>query len=656
MNDRFLDIINCKDYLREHIGVFKEAFVKYYGEECREQINELFDSSTLIAYISPKKKESIIYKAMNKKTKELCEKISNNIGVELTKEEIIGFSDFSATFLVPIKSVSNIYELICMTEEERKDKFLNEGYQSISRFYNKLSFEDYKRVVASGDISKELGVIPKVLEPIFEYYKDFSNIDKEFKNLFDNCKELLNKVNPNITIDNISDYKELLKSIDSIYKEALNEFNKYSARFEKYRIETEAETKRKVKLEKKYYIRLLEENMEFVPKSELEKVLKYINDEKELFVDSKIIKSLFGFSITIDPIIKSFGTEEDEKLNDDNVSKWIKDSIIDDRIKYFKLFGIDHGNDYDLYLNDENCLKIWPKKEKVDLFLEKRNNILNDYNIELYENSVDFLKIKEELDSLGLLDKEISFNAQLFTQTINTKVNPNLVREGDNYRLHNLIIINLDNYDCGYIDHFIVHELNHLFELRLTEANEEYYEYISGWDSSRSELKKEMKKQDTLNEDNTKRSYELLNEIVNELIAQEISKGMVETNSCVFDEEDNIQYKNVTFYEHMLFLVEDFFNEYKDIILKSRKSGNLQLIWDEVGKENFDELNELFNIFYDNFSGERIIRLRQSLKNNEENKYTKIYNELEIRKDEILENMRNYRKNNSINNVEEIQR
>ena len=65
---------------------------------------------------------------------------------------------------------------------------------------------------------------------------------------------------------------------------------------------------------------------------------------------------------------------------------------------------------------------------------------------------------------------------------------PNIVERGGNYQLLSLIVINFNNLDCNYMDHMIVHELNHLFELTLQEVVNDSYSTICGWDDSRGSI------------------------------------------------------------------------------------------------------------------------------------------------------------------------
>jgi len=158
--------------------------------------------------------------------------------------------------------------------------------------------------------------------------------------------------------------------------------------------------------------------------------------------------------------------------------------------------------------------------------------------------------------------------------------------------------------------------------------------------------------QKAINQEEEKRPYELFNEIINELIAQDISEIMHKKNIFIFDNPKLSKYNNSTSYEHSLFLVKEFFNEFKDKIIASRRNGQIHIILDEVGKENFDELNSLFEIYFENFSGFKIYNLLSDLKDNKDTEQTRIYNDLVARKDKIMEKMRTHQANKKEENYE----
>jgi hypothetical protein len=203
--------------------------------------------------------------------------------------------------------------------------------------------------------------------------------------------------------------------------------------------------------------------------------------------------------------------------------------------------------------------------------------------------------------------------------------------------------INVDAADEARLDANIIHELNHVFELNLVNVDGMSCEFICGWDIIESNFGKTPEEVKSLEPRIEKRKYELFNEIINELIAQGICELMHNDGVTVFDEPDNSRYERTTSYEDYLFLVKDFFAEFKEPILESRRNGNIEIIFNEVGKENFDELNSLIIEFYNNFKEMRIYKLLSALNNNEDNEMTRIYYDLLDRRDKVLENMRNYK-------------
>ena len=54
--------LNCNEHLRNNIDKYKAAFIKYYGEEKREEIEEAFSKALFIAFQTTSTIESNIRK------------------------------------------------------------------------------------------------------------------------------------------------------------------------------------------------------------------------------------------------------------------------------------------------------------------------------------------------------------------------------------------------------------------------------------------------------------------------------------------------------------------------------------------------------------------------------------------------------------------
>ena len=128
---------------------------------------------------------------------------------------------------------------------------------------------------------------------------------------------------------------------------------------------------------------------------------------------------------------------------------------------------------------------------------------------------------------------------------------------------------------------------------------------------------------------------------------------MYQKGNYVFGNPHEHKIYNSTSYDSSSFLAKDFYHEFKDAIIKSRRNGNIQIILNEVGKDNFDDLNSLFAIFNEHFGGMKFYNLVSSLNSNQETEQTKIYYDLVKQRDEILKNMRCYSsmRNKNVNSI-----
>jgi hypothetical protein len=131
-----------------------------------------------------------------------------------------------------------------------------------------------------------------------------------------------------------------------------------------------------------------------------------------------------------------------------------------------------------------------------------------------------------------------------------------------------------------YRDVMFVHEIVHAVELSLTNPQEKLDHYKCGFEHF---------------DDEDKREYEAFNEIITQFIAMEITESLHEDGMYLFNTGKNAKIKGGTSYEQYNFLVNDFYQNYKNEILESRLDNNLDLLFNTVGKENFDSLNKLIS-------------------------------------------------------------
>lgn len=586
MTSRVLPCITCRDHLRNHISDFVEAFVVYYGEDLREEIEKAFSNVVLLAYTNPDHMSSLFLR------------LQEEISVEIAKE----------------------YESLLPSNLELKD--LTKDYQF--GYYSIMPIGYY--------------------EYFLKAYKEDPK-GRRTNSFFKEIESILAKINPDITLENFSEY------INSRELEPLNKFldvvpemrKKYDERIQQYQLlsqEIEYCNSTKSKLRKEYHIAFIRENTDMLRPEELEELEPYLTGKKSFIPFNTFGEHLFGMDITSLCSLDAFSVESEEILKDEQKPKWRKDSIKKQRIEFFKSCGIDLGDDYEAYCQSEMAKNRWPSFERVKQFQESKKKYQNQFNIKYYSNTPAHLSARKEIDSLGLLDKDDGVDASLYTKSVNsTFVRPNFKNGPNGIELCPLLFAEC-SIPTGHIDHFIVHELNHVLELHLQRIEYPNYQVICGWDVINGVILS-TPEVDTINTDRSKRKYELFSEIIDEYIAQEISKVTQDKEIYVFDTKSEATYKHVTSYERYFFLVEDFFKEFKKEILASRRHGNMEKIFEVVSKELFDEFNDMINEFYEKFPNVfALFSLYESIKNGENDDNLKFVTKIREKKKELMQKMR----------------
>ena len=299
--------------------------------------------------------------------------------------------------------------------------------------------------------------------------------------------------------------------------------------------------------------------------------------------------------------------------------------------------GIDLGDNYQMYMNNSRCLEIMPTCSFADRISYSREILSMEEREEYITSTFNYREQLRMIDDLKLIDKDISYNYLELDDYV-TCVNPNVIKIGDSYKRYSLLLFPLFYYDDNF-DHFLIHEFNHLFETRLINADSGGCKFMIGWDI----LQTNYNSFDNLDDVFRMRKFELFNEIINDLIAQDITNLMHEMGVFLFDSKNNFRIGG-SVYERVRFLVEDFFEDYKDVIIDSRVNGNLFSLFDCVGYHNFMRFNKLINDYGEKFFGFKKYNLDEDLKNNvisEDVLYH--YDAIRIR-DEILSDMRSFSK------------
>lgn len=588
MNEKNYKKLNPTQTIQKSFPAIIEAFVTFYGESERQNIETKFKNMLVIGYSSPEEIKRILNDDNKKKSTELIEKFIIDIGIDQTEKEkmrkiFFGNYNLDDWAYTPI---NNYIGYINGAEYQKTNaiKFLQQLYPEVTN-------DNLDNLIASG-----------TLNDLDKYIKAFTEILMEYKK----------------------------------YKESIEQYRNYLAKCDEL----------KHNLEMKYLKKFISTVQDLFTETELSEFEQIFNNKHfsyySLYSANKKTKNLLGFSFNSPSLIEAFSTENEILL--DNGVSWQKSSIIRDKISYFKNFGLNLGDDYELYKNNPQTKQLIPSQELIERVINTRTTLYTEMKNEYYQSLPEFKDNRKRIDNEQLLDKEDSYDANAYENN-KTFVAPNIKSTENGYIIFPLMCISMGGVN-EYLDHNIIHELNHVFELHLSNVEWDFYSVTCGWDLLKGQISNQRSEVVSIENNQQKREYELMNEIINELISQEITNILFQSEHYIFNTKEDAKIKGGTSYELTRFLIIDFYEIYKKEIIESRKSGDITKLYETVGKENLEELNNLFHIFYKHFPGIGLKFYDAISAKNEgrETEETKILDELIAKRDEILNRMEAYNK------------
>jgi len=589
MYDKTYQKINSTETIISSIPKIIEAFVTYYGESERENIENKFKNMLVIGYSSPKEIMRLIRDDKKQKSDELINSLLNKLNIP----------------------------------EDKKQEVLKIYFDN-----NELEYQS--------------------LHPIYRYYIQCLN-----KNNYRNKEtvEFLSKIYPQITMDNIDEFikSNSLVEINNFakeYEEILKQYNEYKKIFKPYEKYDEKCTEYKRNLEKKYTGLYIDAFKYLFTEEEYNKIKETLENSRIFSIQgiNKKTESYLGWaSFYGKALIDAFNEESNQILVDG--SDWRKESIIKDRIKFFKNLNIDLGDNYEDYKNHKDVEKLFePLKDLAEKMLKKRQELYDEMMNKYYQSLDEYQKNQKRIEAEELLDKNHGYNANAYENNA-TFVSTNIKKTENGYIMYPMLCYSIEGLR-EYLDARLIHELNHVYESSLQNADETHYCVTCGWEIYDEKLDEPIEYTVSLEKNQEKRNYELFNEIVNELISQEITEILFSSNGYIFNDKEDAKIKGGTSYESTMFIVRDFYNTYKKEIIESRRNGDMSHLFEVVGKENFESLNELFHIFYKEFSGANYYSLMNDLIEKKETENTKKYFEIRKKAKEIFEAMQEHSKNN----------
>lgn len=653
MNE-ILNKLNADRTLQENISKYIDVFVDFYGEDKRDEIERKFNNATFVGYLSPERQQVELTKLIKEKSKELESKVLEYNETSLESKDLFDTYDYSLKISQPINNYQNFIELYKLEKEGRKEKYIEDTYNDIKKYLNELTKEEYLKIIETKVLPEKYQNIPYWLKNNIQYTTNLQNIEENYEKSFNKASSLIRKIIPRCTLDNFDINNEEIEKLDKViekYKETLKEYENFEKENIEYFNEMQVNKDLEISLREKYYKEFLKENIDLIKEDDRQGVIEYLNDSKKSYLMNYSVRRLLGSSIQSESILESFYEEQEDILNNEETSTFIKNNIIENRIKYFNNIGINLGNNYNLYLENEDVKSNWPTKERLEKFRATKNKLINNFMKEYYLNTVSHKRLRQVVDSKNLLNKDDGLDQTMYNSSLGkTCVATNLKEIDGKLEAAPLVMISFGGFD-GALDHDIIHELNHLYELSLESVINNKAVYLCGWDICEDDIVGEVNDYIDITKEEPKRSYELFNEIINEVIAQEIEEKMHEKGIHILDSSRNSKVKGNTSYEASFFIIKDFYKEFRDEIIKSRCNGNIKEILDVVGEKNFNDLNDLFDIYFENLSGLKKMQLLDDIKNNRTTNLTIKYYEIVDKSKEIMERMREESKKKKGENI-----
>ena len=454
------------------------------------------------------------------------------------------------------EKIGNIPVSIKFSEENFKKIILELKTNELSYYVNKIDNEEIRKKINKTVIKKafEIGRFKIIEFENLKYSKDEDN--KLLSMYYEKIKKEFNSIK--------SDYKEI-NEILKIYNYTNEQLTL------KYRTEYQNKVKDLLLNHTKISVNSIINNLDlFVEKDFNDVPLVHLVHEK----DNKKILNIFENDMLFPQKMVIQGINDLKKEYFDKLSG-----------KNLSLEEYYNNPEYKNYILDDKILR------NLELI---RKKIIIKYNKSLIE-IFDFLTSKN-----GITEEFY----QLYNYSKSSQTNWRPYKKDNSNLLELFTIIYFDDLkSLNNIDATIIHELNHVFELKQLSDDE----FVIGWDL----FKYDYEKNEMI--DLNKGKYTYINEGINELISLDIVEKMHETNYLFTDKENNLD-KN-SMYNKYEFLLKEFYEEYKDVIIESRLAGDINIIIDKVGRNNFNDLNNLVNDFNKYFSDSKPLKMFEEKKN-----------------------------------------
>lgn len=351
-------------------------------------------------------------------------------------------------------------------------------------------------------------------------------------------------------------------------------------------------------------------------KKELEKEIEYVDNVK-------VLETKFNTEVKIEfyeEILYLLNEIERNKLKE-VISDLKTNSFSANDSSYYCTFGMEKGliTTHICEVEIENIRLKYKQKFDEKILLNTGSYPLNK---ELIESSE--LLVKSEFDHKKIIQREVGVEPSVSIKDKKLTVTP-------------LIHLDLISKDKSYVDIVLVDQLCHAVETNM-KIDGEFIYLNTGFESfeyKNTGFEFEEKK--------TIREYKELSDNINLMIAKEVTKKLHDSNIYIFGDENQELHSSKTTENNNIF-TKLFYETYKLEIKHARITGNLDILFNKVGKENFDLLS---NIMKDSLNISTSDIMKDKL-NNIDSPLVDKYNKLILSSLEVNEKMSAYKSSNCL--------
>lgn len=429
------------------------------------------------------------------------------------------------------------------------------------------------------------------------------------------------------------EYREILGKINEclkVYNQLIEDNKDFKNEIEEYREYYINETLRANNILHEHRNKLLEKTYSFLPNE-----TKRILDSKDLSIDDKSME-LFGYNIGCKSYIEYFSKKYEDILNDPNASENDKETIYNYRCKYFEMLGIVSGKTdedfetnkefYNYCMQQEYVSEVIPSNDLIDNISKCRIEEYERYQMEFICNSEDFVRNSNRFPDAKEAIYYNMRNQEICVSEYNTD-------EG----IKRMIFITVRMGEEKFLNNYLLHEICHYIECTDT---------LSGFDIIND-------KKSPKNPYNSKlRLYTKLNETITNIFDTEARQFLQKRNIYPIEPKKYACLGNtdMSTTSRLKGLVSRFLSTYRKQIIKSRLTGNMEEMYNYIGQENFEALNDVIN----KVSSLEDLGLNSKLRNNQvDDTIVLEYNKQLERLEEIYANMETYHSKDNISNDDE---